>query len=209
MDARLLMESPRDRMIEAAIQGLRANGLAGAGINQVIAASGAPKGSLYHYFPGGKLQLAQEALERFGGERRAAFRKIVATQPTAEARIRRLFASWAKGLAKEDFQYGCAVAGVTLDLQADSAPLAAVCAAQLESWTSELAAGLDDLPEARRRPWAGALISSLQGALMQARALRSTQPLLDAGELLAGALALELASQRGALPGPDSEPTSP
>ena len=44
MDARLLMDSPRDRMVEAAIEGMRASGLAGAGINQVIAASGAPKG---------------------------------------------------------------------------------------------------------------------------------------------------------------------
>jgi AcrR family transcriptional regulator len=194
MDAHLLMESPRERMLEAAIQGLRGSGLAGAGINQVIAASGAPKGSLYHYFPGGKLQLAQEALERFGEERRLAFRKIAAQEPSPVGRVRRLFGAWARAMAREGFQYGCAVAGVALDLQDDSAPLAAVCAAQFEGWTDELAAGLADLPAERRRPWARLLITTLEGALVQARALRSQQPLLEAGELLAEALARELAT---------------
>ena len=33
---------------------LRRGGLSGAGINQVVAASRAPKGSVYHYFPWGK-----------------------------------------------------------------------------------------------------------------------------------------------------------
>jgi TetR/AcrR family transcriptional repressor of lmrAB and yxaGH operons len=69
-----------------------------------------------------------------------------------------------------------------------------VCAAQFEGWTDELAAGLADLPAERRRPWARLLITTLEGALVQARALRSQQPLLEAGELLAEALARELAT---------------
>lgn len=188
MDARLLMESPRDRMLEAAIQGMRASGLAGAGINQVIAASGAPKGSLYHYFPAGKLQLAQEALERFGEERRAALAKLMAGEASSADKLRRLFASLAKGMQKEDFQAGCAVAGVALDLQDDSAPLADTCARQLRSWAEVVEAALQDLPAAQRAPWARLVVTTFEGALVQARAQRSTLPLIEAGELLAQAL---------------------
>lgn len=192
MDARLLMDSPRDRMVVAAIQGMRTSGLAGAGINQVIAASGAPKGSLYHYFPGGKQQLAQEALERFGEERRAALAKAMAGSGEPGAKILRLFTGMAKGLEREQFQAGCAVAGVALDLQPDSADLAPVCAAQFALWADTLADGLAPLPPARRLPWARLVITTFEGALVQARALRNARPLLEAGEMLAATLRLEL-----------------
>jgi TetR/AcrR family transcriptional repressor of lmrAB and yxaGH operons len=193
MDARLLMdESPRERMVAAAIQGMRGSGLAGAGINQVIAASGAPKGSLYHYFPGGKNQLAQEALERFGEERRAALAKLAQSAADPPARLRRLFGGLAKALEKEDFTYGCAVAGVALDLQEDSAPLAAVCAAQMDLWVEALEPAFAPLSAPRRLAWARLVIATFEGALVQARALRSAQPVLEAGELLAGAVRLEI-----------------
>ena len=59
-------------MIEAAIELMRSYGLSGAGINDVVQQSGAPRGSLYHYFPDGKLQMAREAL-LVHGERVQAF----------------------------------------------------------------------------------------------------------------------------------------
>ncbi|MCZ7561367.1 MAG: TetR/AcrR family transcriptional regulator [Burkholderiaceae bacterium] len=52
----------RERMIEAAISLMRGSGLSGAGINEVVRESGAPKGSVYYFFPEGKLSLAAEAL---------------------------------------------------------------------------------------------------------------------------------------------------
>ena len=96
MNTRFL-DHPRDRMIGAALDGMRASGLSGAGINQVIAASGAPKGSLYHYFPGGKLQLAREALERFGEQRQQELDIVMAGDGPADQKIKRIFARAAKG----------------------------------------------------------------------------------------------------------------
>jgi len=49
-------------MLEAAIRLLRTSGLSGAGINEIVRESGAPKGSVYHHFPDGKTQIAAEAL---------------------------------------------------------------------------------------------------------------------------------------------------
>lgn len=195
MDARLLMDTPRDRMVEAAIEGMRASGLAGAGINQVIAASGAPKGSLYHYFPRGKLQLAAEALERFGERQRELLAAALAGDAPADEKLRRLFARAGKGLAKDGYQRGCAVAAVALDLQDDSRELAPVCAAQIALWVETIAAALEPLPAARRRQLGRLVITALEGALVQARALRDPQPLVEAGEWVAATVGAELAAR--------------
>ena len=56
------MTEAKDRMVLATLELLRQSGLAGAGINNVVDASGAPKGSVYHYFPGGKRDLVASAL---------------------------------------------------------------------------------------------------------------------------------------------------
>jgi TetR/AcrR family transcriptional regulator, lmrAB and yxaGH operons repressor len=193
MDARFL-DSPRDRMVDAAIQGMRASGLAGAGINQVVALSGAPKGSLYHYFPGGKLELAREALERFGEQRQQEMQLVLAGDGAPDQKIKRLFTRAAKGMALEEFRYGCAVAGVALDLDEDSALLGPVCTALLDTWADTLAAAFEPLPLAKRRSLARFILSAYEGALVHARAARSGQPLTEAGELAASLVRTELSS---------------
>lgn len=194
MDARLLLAAPRDRMIDAAIAGMRASGLAGAGINQVIAASGAPKGSLYHYFPGGKLQLAREALERFGQARQRELETALHGDAPADQKIRRIFARLAKGLAIEEFRLGCAVGGVALDLDAEAAELGSVCGAIVEGWVQAIAAALEPLPSPRRRALARFVISAMEGALVLARAAASAQPVTEAGEMCAALVRAELHS---------------
>ncbi len=56
-------QDSRSRMVEAAIALMRGSGLSGAGINEIVRESGSPKGSVYHFFPGGKVQLCAEALQ--------------------------------------------------------------------------------------------------------------------------------------------------
>jgi TetR/AcrR family transcriptional regulator, lmrAB and yxaGH operons repressor len=191
MDARFL-DHPRDRMVEAAVTGLRASGLAGAGVNQVIALSGAPKGSLYHYFPGGKLQLAREALERFGELRRQDIETVMNADGPVDQKIKRLFKRTAKAMDAEGFRLGCAVGGAVLDLDEDSADLAPVCTAMFDSWIGTVAAALQPLSPSRRRALARFVMTALQGAMVQARAARSTQPLLEAGEFAASLVRTEL-----------------
>ena len=194
MDARLLLAPPRDRMIDAAVLGLRASGLAGAGVNQVIAASGAPKGSLYHYFPEGKFQLVREAIERFAAQRTQDLRSALAGDAPPDQKVRRIFSRMAKALAAEEFRYGCAVGGLALDLDEDAAELAPVCSAAIDGWVAVIAEALVMLPPARRKTLARFVVTAMQGSLVQARADRATQPILEAGELLAALIRAELPS---------------
>jgi len=61
-----------DRMLEAAITLMRGTGLSGAGINEIVPESAAPKGSVCHFLPQGKLSLAAQALALFS-QRAGAF----------------------------------------------------------------------------------------------------------------------------------------
>ena len=61
-------------MIRSAALLFRENGYSGTGFRDVIAHSGAPRGSIYHHFPDGKEQLAADTVEWAGAviERRLA-----------------------------------------------------------------------------------------------------------------------------------------
>ena len=78
----------RLRLIDAGIDRMRTSGLSGAGINEVVKASGAPKGSVYHFFPGGKAQLVNEALAVYAERVEAFIGAAMASARTPEGRVR-------------------------------------------------------------------------------------------------------------------------
>jgi TetR/AcrR family transcriptional regulator, lmrAB and yxaGH operons repressor len=53
----------RTRILQAALLLFRQRGYHGVGINDILIIAKAPKGSLYHHFPGGKDQMAVEVIE--------------------------------------------------------------------------------------------------------------------------------------------------
>jgi len=177
-------------MILATLDLLRQSGLSGAGINQVVAASAAPRGSVYHYFPGGKLELTTAALkeaERGVGQR---FRDIFHKSTPIATKVASLFAAAGNSLEGNQFTRGCPVAAVTLDIERDSEDLRAVCRGIFDSWQEIIAAGLNGVPRAERRGVARLILATFEGALILSRAEATKEPLLRAGKSLAGVLAL-------------------
>ena len=77
----------REKLIEAAITLMRRSGLSGAGINEIVRESGAPKGSVYYFFPQGKQQIVKEGLKQYS-ERVVAF---IDSSPVQQAQ------TWRKG----------------------------------------------------------------------------------------------------------------
>jgi TetR/AcrR family transcriptional regulator, lmrAB and yxaGH operons repressor len=53
----------RSDMLAGALVLLRERGYSGTSFSELIESTGAPRGSIYHHFPGGKQQLAREAIE--------------------------------------------------------------------------------------------------------------------------------------------------
>ena len=58
----------RERIVLSASRLLQRQGFDGTGIKQIAKEAGASLGSLYHFFPGGKQELATEAIARMGDE---------------------------------------------------------------------------------------------------------------------------------------------
>lgn len=180
----------RQPIINAAVTLFRRQGYAGTGLSDIVEQSGAPKGSLYHYFPAGKPSIAVAAVEEAGRRVAATVAQLAQETPSAGALLRahaRLLAGW---MRQSGFRDGCPITTVLLELApADRAVAQAgrdAYAARLAILAEKLVA--DGFPAARAQRLAGLCTSAIQGALIQARVERSGAPL----ELAAAELALML-----------------
>lgn len=169
----------RERILYAAAALFRRQGYPGTGLNQVVAEARAPFGSLYHHFPGGKQQLAEEVI-RAGG---AFFQELVEAVYDAEAGtqagVRAVFRGAAETLAASDFEDACPIATIALDVASTSEPLRRATAEVFEHWSRALTERLGD------REHALAVLAALEGAFVLCRAQRSTAPMHAAGEMAA------------------------
>jgi len=173
-------------MLDATIELMRGFGLCGAGINDIVRASAAPKGSVYHFFPGGKLQIADEALVLYSRRVAAFIDESLAGRRTPAQRVRALFEAFAQRVEAADCRRSCAVGTVSLDLgDDDAAALRPTLRAALDAWAGVIARHID-LGDARRsRSFAGLLVTAIEGAYVRARSEGSGDAFREAGGWLA------------------------
>jgi TetR/AcrR family transcriptional repressor of lmrAB and yxaGH operons len=162
-------ERVRDRMIVGAAELLARAGVAEASFSNVLAHTGAPRGSIYHHFPGGKDELIAESMRYVGGRLLTALRS---TQVGSPEDVVVVFAGlFRRMLVDSGAVAGCAVAAVTVDSGAATAGGTAA-AEVFRSWRRELErlfaqAGQDPV----RAPALAALtLAAVEGALVLARA---------------------------------------
>jgi AcrR family transcriptional regulator len=180
--------TPRDRLLRATETMLREAGMAGTGIKDVVKRSGAPIGSLYHYFPGGKMQLVTEALEIHAGRSNALIARFFSGKTSAATAVRQLFDSAAQGFDMAGADKGCAIGAVSLDLQADDSQAQRICEATFERWVNLIAPHLPFPNKSARASFAVTIVAALEGAFVLARAARSGASFRDVGKSLATAL---------------------
>ena len=164
-------------MIQSAALLFRRRGIEGTSFSEVLEHSRAPRGSIYHHFPGGKAELAEEAT-RYAGDFIAAGLVAALADDDPIAAIRAFTASWLDVLRHADFAAGCPV--VAAALEGDSTPGARDAAGAAFGRWEELIAGAVErrgLPPDRARSVAMLVIAATEGAIVIARAQRSTEPL--------------------------------
>jgi len=188
------MEGTRDRVVATAGRLFREQGYHATGLNQVLAESNAPKGSLYFHFPGGKEQLAADALARSGaelGERMAAALAATDDPATGLATLAELFAA---ELRASDFRRGCPVATVALEAAAGSDPIRTTCDGVYSAWLAGLTERLRSwgVSAERAEPLATLTLSTLQGALLLARTRRDADLVSDVAAQLGALLTAEV-----------------
>ncbi|WP_113699508.1 TetR/AcrR family transcriptional regulator [Nonomuraea lactucae] len=165
----------RDRLLDATQELVETGGYAAAGLNQVIAASGAPRGSLYFHFPEGKDQLVGESVRRAGRTIGAALEDLAGSSPSVAEFVEGALRFLGDRLEESGWRKGCPVATVALDMASTSDPLQEACSRVYTSWESALRARLDGHPDAD--DLSVTILALIEGALLLARTHRSREPL--------------------------------
>jgi TetR/AcrR family transcriptional repressor of lmrAB and yxaGH operons len=161
----------RQRMARSALLLIAERGIGGVSIADVLAHSGAPRGSVYHHFPGGKDDLVLAAMEVMATDARAPLAEM---KGRGVAGIIRGFVDlWRGVLVRSDFEAGCASAAVATT--AESAELQAAARRVFEAWTADLTDLFQDagLERQRAADLAWMLFASTEGALIFARSDKS------------------------------------
>ena len=180
----------RKRVLRTAADLFQRQGFHGTGLQQVIAESGAPKGSLYFHFPGGKEQLAAEAVGMSGEAIAGAIARLAEESEDTVAAMRALTELQAAGLEATGYERGCPIATVVLDAAVGSEPIRAACDAGFESWLALLEDRLrrDGFGEAEAASKAVLILAAVEGALVLARARHDVEPLRLVADELEGGL---------------------
>jgi TetR/AcrR family transcriptional repressor of lmrAB and yxaGH operons len=160
----------------------RRQGYAATGTNEIVAVSGAPKGSLYHYFPQGKEQIAQAAVEHAGGLVRATLTRLLDQEPTPGAALRAYAVLLAGWLRESHFQDGCPITTTLLELAPGSRAVTDAGRVAFDGWTGVLAQALvaSGASGEQARRLATLAIAALEGSLVLARVQQDTAPVFDA-----------------------------
>jgi len=186
----------RARFVETTAALLRRQGYHATGLSQIVEESGAPKGSLYFHFPGGKEELAKAALERSGQAMQDKLAALATGAKSPAAAIRAVTSSLADELEASRFQDGCPMATVALEAGAEVPALKAVCSASYARWQALLEGYLAHagMPAARAKALANLVLAAVEGALLLSRAHADTAPLRAAGEELAALLETQVSA---------------
>jgi AcrR family transcriptional regulator len=165
---------------------MRHRGYAAVGMKDIAAASGAPIGSLYHHFRGGKVQIAREALINAGAAYAALIPSVIDAYTDLGAALEGVFTQAADDMAATGFANMCPIASVAAEVADTVEELRGVTAGVFAGWLDGGAAYFTarGLAPDTAREVAVALIAALEGAFVLARTLRDVEPLLAAGRVL-------------------------
>jgi TetR/AcrR family transcriptional regulator, lmrAB and yxaGH operons repressor len=168
----------REHMIESTSGLVHRLGFHGTSLNEVLTESGAPRGSLYYHFPGGKEQLVLEATRQGVASVTQLLKEALADSPDPADGVRAFVDAAAHVLRDSGYVFGCPVAPIVLD-SPESSALAEVCQEALEEWQQVLVEGLNSagIERGRAESLATMIVCGLEGGLILARARRDTAPL--------------------------------
>ena len=173
------MVSPRDRMVVSAAVLIRERGAHSTAISDVLEHSGAPRGSAYHYFPGGRTQLLCEAVD-FASDHVAA---RISRAATGLDVLDEIIAGFRTQLIESEYRAGCPVVAVAVEAgdsgKADNAAVLERAGAAFMRWTDLIAQRLSDdgMAGDRAAELSMLVTAAVEGAVVIARATRDVGPL--------------------------------
>jgi AcrR family transcriptional regulator len=179
----------RDRLVQAGEQLFHTQGYAATGLKQLLAESGASFASLYHFFPNGKAQLAEEVIRSSGADYVQLIDVFFNGSTDLPTAVRAFYGAAAETLTETDFAEASPIATVALEVASSNEGLRLATAEVFTNWIQTATARFIELGlrEHAAHAFATAILAQLEGAFVLCRALRSTEPMTTAGQLMAAA----------------------
>jgi TetR/AcrR family transcriptional regulator, lmrAB and yxaGH operons repressor len=176
----------KDNLVRTTMRLFRRQGYASTGLQQVLAESGAPKGSLYHYFPNGKESLCEAAVHLAGDLVAELLEELASHHADPRAFVRAYCKVMAGWMQESDFRSGCPIATTMLETAPQSASITAAGARAFDRWIEVIAGVLARSGEKPRDAAARAqlVVAAMEGALLLARVRQSTKPIMDVARLI-------------------------
>jgi TetR/AcrR family transcriptional repressor of lmrAB and yxaGH operons len=176
------MSSKREQIIETTCQLIELQGYHATGLNQIVAESGTPKGSLYHYFPDGKDGLIEEAIIHTSQMIAANLQAGMAAYARASEAIPAFLRTLAHHVQASGFQAGGPITAVALEAASTNERLNAACHQAYQSWQVVIEQKLvaDGYEAVRAKRLATVVIALIEGAIILSRSERNVAPLLNA-----------------------------
>jgi len=164
----------RQRMIESAVVLLAKQGYRATSFDAVIDRAKAPRGSIYHHFPGGKDQLIAAAIDLAGARAISVLDALEGRSPPEI--VDGFMAMWRSVLERSDMTAGCSVLAVTVS--AESSDLLARAGEIFRAWRHRLAELFESggVAPATASSFAATLVAASEGAVGLSRAERSLAP---------------------------------
>src|SRR5262245_40516399 len=180
----------RSKMIHAAAELFRQRGYHATTFSDVVRDSGAPRGSTYFHFPGGKAELAREAIAMAGDEMEELVDEAARHAGDPASLVRALAQIFASRFERSGYQSGCPIATMVLELAPRDEEFSADFDSVFARWRAALVTRFEPLGTApdHAAALADLTISALEGALVLSRAARSTEPFKTPIEALISAI---------------------
>lgn len=181
----------RTRMVESMLSHIQTSGYAGSGVSAVLADAEAPKGSLYFHFPDGKESLGEHAIALAAERFDALVTHTTTTASTPADAVHLVVDALCDMLTTSDYELGCPVSVVTLEMGGTSERLRGACQDAFTKWISSVASALhrDGADPESSHALATTVVAAIEGATILSRARRDTQPLRDAASVMGIVLA--------------------
>lgn len=178
--------STRDKLIDAMADALQRKGLHGVGLSELLETAGAPKGSLYHHFPGGKSELAVAAIEHIGQRIDGLFVQLFRQQPDPLQALQHWLQGALQQLESSQFERGCPLATVALESGPEDVAIRQALERSFVRVRQTLAEQLHryGYPREQADNLAALFVALYEGGLLQARVAGSSEPLKRAAEAL-------------------------
>ena len=181
-------QATRSRLLATTARLLQTQGYHGTGLNQILAEAAAPRGSLYFHFPGGKEQLAADALSKSEAFINRAFAAAFERcGPDVAAGVGTIIEGFARQLEHSNFAEGCPFATVALESAALPDSLRRACGAAFGRWQAMLAERLGVIePDVNRaKALANLVLAAIEGGMVLAKAQANAAPLRQVADQLA------------------------